>query len=104
MAERVAALQKMLEKNPNDARAHFGLAAEYEKQRDWNRVVEHLRTYLGLMDDQGNAWGRLGHALNQLGDRADAIAAYRRGAVQARQFGHPSMAMEFEETVEQLSE
>jgi len=103
MAERVAALQKMLAKNPNDARAHFGLAAEYEKQADWSRVVEHLRTYLGLMDDQGNAWGRLGHALNQLGNRTQAIEAYRRGAIQARQYGHPSMAMEFEETVEQLN-
>jgi tetratricopeptide (TPR) repeat protein len=104
MAERVSALQRMLEKNPKDARAHFGLAAEYEKQNDWQKVVDHLRTYLGLMDDQGNAWGRLGHALSQLGDRAEAIEAYRRGVVQARQHGHPSMAMEFEETVEQLSE
>jgi DNA-binding SARP family transcriptional activator len=102
--ERVSALQRMVDKNPNDARAHFGLAAEYEKQKDWKKVIEHLRTYLDLTEDQGNAWGRLGRALNQAGHRTDAIEAYRRGATQARQHGHPSMAMEFEETVEQLSE
>ena len=102
--ERVSALQRMLEKNPNDARAHFGLAAEYEKQKDWKNVIQHLRIYLGMTQDQGNGWGRLGHALSQLGHRADAIEAYRRGAAQAQRHGHPSMAMEFEETVEQLSE
>jgi DNA-binding SARP family transcriptional activator len=102
--ERVSALQRMVEKNPNDARAHLGLAAEYQKQKNWEKVIEHLRTYLGLTEDQGNAWGRLGHALNQVGSRADAIEAYRRGAAQARQHGHPSMAIEFEETVEQLTE
>lgn len=102
MSDRLTALRKMLERNPSDARAHFGLAAELEKEGAWTEVVNHLRAYLDLTEDQGNAWGRLGKALLQLGARAEAIDAYRRGAETARRHGHPSMAAEFEETIEEL--
>jgi E3 SUMO-protein ligase RanBP2 len=54
------------------------------------------------MEDQGNAWGRLGHALAQLGQRAEALEAYRTGVRQAQRHGHPSMALEFEEIIEEL--
>jgi Flp pilus assembly protein TadD len=97
---RVDALRKMLEKNPSDARAHFGLAAEYEKAGDWELVVTELKEYLSVSDDQGNAWGRLGSALRQLGRDDEAQAAYARGADAAARHGHPSMAAEFEETLE----
>jgi E3 SUMO-protein ligase RanBP2 len=102
MADRVTALKGMLERNPNDARAHFGLAAEYEKARSWPLVVLHLEQYLALAEDQGNAWGRLGRALVELGRPADARAAYQRGAEQASRHGHPSMAAEFRDVIDQL--
>jgi Flp pilus assembly protein TadD len=102
MTDRIAALQKMLERNANDPRAHFGLAAELEKQADWAGVIRHLEAYLQLADDQGNAWGRLGHAHRQLGDMDRARSAYARGITAAQQHGHPSMAAEFEEVVDEL--
>jgi tetratricopeptide (TPR) repeat protein len=95
--DRIAALQRLLEKNPADTRLRFGLAAEYEKRGDWDSVVEQLRAYLAATDDEGNAWGRLGHALRQVGRDADARAAYTRGVAAAQQHGHPTMAAEFEE-------
>jgi Flp pilus assembly protein TadD len=104
MSERISALQRMLERNPQDARAHFGLASEYEKQGDWTSAVEHLRRYLDMAEDQGNAWGRLGRALVQLGKSAEAVEAYRTGVQQAQRHGHPSMAMEFEQTIEELQQ
>ena len=94
---RIAALRAMLEKNPGDARAHFGLASEYEKLERWDAVVEELTKYLGMTTDQGNAWGRLGHALKKAGKDAESRAAYEKGIAAARAHGHPSMAMEFEE-------
>ncbi len=97
---RIDALHKMLEKNPTDARAHFGLAAEYEKTQDWENVVAELKEYLGASEDQGNAWGRLGAALRQLGRDDEAQAAYARGADAAARHGHPTMAAEFEELLE----
>jgi len=94
---RVEALRRMADRNPDDPRPHFGLAAEYERVEDWPRVVEHLETYLRLADDEGNAWGRLGRALRALGRDEAARDAYRRGIEAADRHGHPSMAAEFEE-------
>jgi E3 SUMO-protein ligase RanBP2 len=100
MADRIAALRTMLERNPGDARALFGLAAEYEKRSEWQQVVRHLEQYLDLVEDQGNAWGRLARAYLELGHPDKATTAYQRGAQQARRHGHPSMAAEFDEAIE----
>jgi tetratricopeptide (TPR) repeat protein len=94
--DRITALQRMLERNPSDARVHFGLAMEYEKLGRWQDVVSVLRTYLDTAVDEGNAWGRLGNALEQLGLHSEAADAYDRGIAAARAHGHPSMAAEFE--------
>lgn len=104
MTDRIQALRNMLVRNPADTRAHFGLAAELEKTADWNGVVEHLNLYLAHADDQGNAWGRLAKALLALDRRQEAAVAYRRGIDAASSHGHPSMAAEFEDALEQLED
>ena len=98
--DRIAALQKMLTRNPDEPRAHFGLALEYEKAARWEDAATALQRYLELADDEGNAWGRLGNALRQLGRDEEARAAYRRGITAASAHGHPSMAAEFEEILQ----
>lgn len=99
---RVAALQKMLDRNPTDSRALFGLANEFEKDEQWADVVDHLSRYLQIAEDEGNAWGRLGHALRATGRADEAREAYRRGVEVANAHGHPSMAAEFEEILNEL--
>lgn len=101
MSDRVAALMGMLAKRPDDPRLRFGLAAEYEKLEQWDKVVEQLQAYLHTTDDQGNAWGRLALALRKLGREAEAATALQKGIDAARRHGHPSMAAEFEEMLEQ---
>ena len=100
---RIKALHALVEKNPQDPRAHFGLAAEYEKLELWDATVEELQQYLAMTDDQGNAWGRLGHALRKAGRDGEAREAYERGVAAARAHGHPSMAAEFEEILSEWS-
>jgi Flp pilus assembly protein TadD len=99
---RITALQNLLERNPNDTRALFGLANEYEKQQQWSDVVAHLSRYLSLADDEGNAWGRLAHALRVSGRSDEAREAYKRGIKEAEGHGHPSMAAEFAEILDEL--
>jgi predicted Zn-dependent protease len=98
--DRIAALRRMLEKNPADSRIRFGLAAEYEKMGDWQATADELARYLDATDDEGNAWGRLGRALRELGREDEAREAYRRGIEAAGRHGHPTMAAEFEEILE----
>ena len=95
--DRITALQRMLERNPADARMLFGLALEYEKAEQWAETADALQRYLDTAQDEGNAWGRLGNALRMLGRDEDARAAYRRGIEAALAHGHPSMAGEFED-------
>jgi Flp pilus assembly protein TadD len=92
----------MLDRNPNDTRALFGLANELEKAQQWGDVVEYLGRYLQIAEDEGNAWGRLGRALQLTGRTEEARAAYRKGVSVAEAHGHPSMAAEFEEVLAEL--
>lgn len=97
---RIENLRRMLERAPADPRPRLGLAMEYEKLQRWDDVARELQAYLETTADEGNAWGRLGHALHQLGRDEEARAAYARGIAEARAHGHPSMAAEFEEVLE----
>ena len=100
MTDRIESLRGLLARSPNDARLHFGLAMEYEKRGQWEDVVATLRTYLAQAEDEGNAWGRLGHALRELGRPDEARQAYMTGIEAARAHGHPSMAADFEDILD----
>ena len=100
--DRITKLQSMADRNPSDPRPLFGLAAEYEKLADWAAVVDSLERYLAEADDQGNAWGRLATAFEHLGRIEEARTALTRGVAAATQHGHPGMAAEFEERLEDL--
>jgi Flp pilus assembly protein TadD len=101
-SDRIAALERMLQARPEDARLRFGLAVEYEKVGRVDDAVRQLRAYLARTEDQGNAWGRLGALLRRLGRDEEARAAYRHGVEQALEHGHPSMAAELEAALAEL--
>ena len=90
----------MLEARPGDPRARFGLALEHERLGNWTEVVEQLEAYLASSDDEGNAWGRLARALRHLGRDDEAREALKKGIEAANRHGHPTMAMELEEDLE----
>jgi Flp pilus assembly protein TadD len=100
MSARAEALERMLATRPNDERLLFGLALEYLKEDRLEEGVEILRKYLRIADDQGNAWGRLGTALRQLGRESEAREAFTRGIESAERHGHPSMAEELRAALE----
>jgi E3 SUMO-protein ligase RanBP2 len=104
MSDRIDALRRMLERRPDDPRMRFGLALEYLNADRLEEGVEQLRAYLDSADDEGNAWGRLAATLDQLGQREEAIAAYRTGIEAAERHGHPTMADEFRIALEDLGE
>ena len=100
MNARIEALKKMLSSRPDDARLRFGLALEYEKEGAMEEAVTEPRAYLDATDDEGNAWGRLGSGLRELGKDAEALEAYERGIEAAERHGHPTMADEFRMVLE----
>jgi Flp pilus assembly protein TadD len=99
---RIDALQRMVERRPDDPRARFGLAVEFLQAGALEEGIRELTVYLGLADDEGNAWGRLGDALVALGRLEEAREAYRSGIDAANRHGHPTLAETLTETLDGL--
>lgn len=102
VSPRLDALKRMIAARPDDPRAQFGLAIEYERLERWEDAVAALRRYLELAEDEGNAYGRLGNALLRLGREEEARRSFAQGAEVAYRHNHPSMAEEFEERLEEM--
>lgn len=99
---RLDSFRAMVARNPGNALARFGLATEAQKEGLHQEAVEHFRAYLAAHDDEGNAYLRLADSLHALGSTEDARAALRDGIAAATRFGHPGMAAEMEERLEEL--
>lgn len=90
----------MLEEDPENTIVMFGLAKEYEKLGQYSEVIEVLEAYMAKADDEGNAYGVLAKAYDQIGDREKAIATLIRGIDVSLAHGHPSMANEYRMTID----
>ena len=100
MSSRIEVFEQMLQIEPDNTLALFGLAKEYEKEGRHADVVSTLTKYLKLFNDEGNAYGMLAQAHEHLGNRDAARAAYVRGIEVATAHGHPSMAEDYRMTLE----
>jgi predicted Zn-dependent protease len=99
MTNRLEFFEKMLASDPANTSVLFGLAKEYEKAGRYDDVVATLNRYLEKVDDEGNAFGMLASAYEQLGQRDKAREAYERGIETAQRHGHPGMAEEYRMTL-----
>ena len=101
-ASRIQVFEQMLATDPSNTSVLFGLAKEYEKAGDDQKLIETLNRYLAAFDDEGNAFGMLAGAYERTGQRDKAREAYERGAETAQRHGHPSMAEEYRMTLAEL--
>ena len=90
----------MLAADPDNTMVMFGLAKEYEKLGQFDKVIATLETYLSKSDDEGNAYGTLAAAYERTGQREKAIETYRKGIDVSMAHGHPSMANEYKMTLD----
>jgi predicted Zn-dependent protease len=100
MQNRIEVFRQMLDADPENSMVMFGLAKEYEKIGDTREVIALLENYLAKADDEGNAYGMLGKAYEQTGNREKAIETYRKGIEVSMAHGHPSMAQDYRMTIE----
>ena len=99
---RLEPLRALVAKNPSNAMARFGLAIEEEKEGHLAEARANFEAYLAAHEDEGNGWLRLAEVRRRLGDGEGARDALTRGIEAAHRFGHPSMAAEMEEMLEEI--
>jgi predicted Zn-dependent protease len=100
MQNRIEVFLQMLETEPDNTMVMFGLAKEYEKLGQYADVIELLETYLAKSDDEGNAYGVLANAYVLSGNREKAVEVYKKGIDVSMAHGHPSMANEYQMTLD----
>ena len=99
-ASRIDTFKQILESDPENTTVLFGLANEYLKAERYAEAIVMLRDYLTRADDEGAAFGMLARALEKLGRRDEARAAYERGIEADTAHNHPSMAADYRMTLE----
>lgn len=100
MQDRTEVFEQMLAADPGSTMVMFGLAKEYEKRGDHQKVIDMLENYLSAADDEGNAYGTLAQAYLAAGEREKAIETYNKGIEVSMAHGHPSMANEYRMTLD----
>jgi predicted Zn-dependent protease len=100
MQNRIEVFKQMLESDPDNTMVLFGLANEYQKAEDWQKTIETLEGYLRKADDEGAAYGMLARAYEKTGNREKARAAYEKGIEVSLAHGHPSMAQDYQATLD----
>ena len=102
MEDRIEYFEQMLADNPTGLLA---LANEYNKAERYEDEATVLERYVAAVggDDEGNAYLRLGDALQRIGRKDEARAAYEAGIGQAEKFGHTGMAEDLRLAIIQLS-
>jgi tetratricopeptide (TPR) repeat protein len=92
--DRIEYFERMLADNPDNPTGLLALANEYNKVDRYEDEATVLERYIAAVggDDEGNAYLRLGEALQKIERVDEARAAYEMGISQAEKFGHSGMA------------
>jgi tetratricopeptide (TPR) repeat protein len=92
--DRIEYFERMLADNPDNPTGLLALANEYNKVDRYEDEAAVLERYVATVggDDEGNAYLRLGDALQRIGRVDEARTAYETGMNQAEKFGHSAMA------------
>lgn len=83
----LSSLEKLIGTPRDGALLRYSLGAEHLKAGDAARAAEHLRAAVERDPGYSAAWKLLGRALEQAGNGAEALAAWRRGIAAARAKG-----------------
>lgn len=100
MQNRIEIFKQMIESDPDNAMVLFGLANEYLKTEDFQNAIATLEDYLAKADDEGAAYGMLAKAYEKIGNREKAREAYEKGIQVSNAHGHPTMAHDYQMTLD----
>src|SRR5581483_2456591 len=99
-SSRIEVFEQMLVSDPANTMVLFGLAKEYEKAGNDQKLIETPERYLAAADDEGNAYGMLARAFERTKQSDKARETYQRGVDVSMAHGHPGMAEEYRQILQ----
>jgi Tfp pilus assembly protein PilF len=84
---RLDILKQMLEQDPRNSFARYGLAMEYSKTGDLQAAVEHFKSLIASDGTYVAAYYHCGQALEKLGDVDAARTIYEKGVIASAEKG-----------------
>jgi predicted Zn-dependent protease len=99
---RIESLRKLHEEDPADVDLLFMIGSELFKDGKWTEAIEWLTRYAEAGQDVGAGYGLIAECWEQLGREDEARVALRRGMEAARAAGHPTMAGDFANRLEDM--
>jgi predicted Zn-dependent protease len=103
-SSKVDTFRAMVQADPANPLARYGLANELIKAEVYEEAVGALHQYLSMHDDEGAAYRLLAYANEKLKKYADAREAYKKGIEAANKHHHPGMVAEYETKLEDLED
>lgn len=77
--DRVQALQALLEQDPSNSFARYGLAQAYASNGQFEQAVASYRSLIAANPDYVAAYYHCGQALERMGNPGDARTVYEQG-------------------------
>ncbi len=102
MSHRLEALKRLLEQDPANELARYGLAMEYARAGEWEQAAEHLEALLEVNPDYAAAYFQLGQVLEKLGRIEQARQTYRLGIQVHERQGNQQARRELERALQLL--
>jgi predicted Zn-dependent protease len=101
--DRVAALREILDKNPADAFARYGLALEYSRQGKIDAALAEFHTLLAANPEYVPAYQMAGQMLAGAERPQEACQFLRQGIAIAQRAGNTHAQSEMETLLEELA-
>ena len=99
---RLAILKGMLEQNPRDTFARYGLAMEYAKSGDLEEAIAEYRALLADNENYPAAYFHGGQALEKLGRLEEAREMYEKGIAVTTRTGDAHTRSELQAALDML--
>src|SRR5437879_11818763 len=100
--DRIAALNEVLNQNPHDAFARYGLAMEYSKQGDFDRALAEFSILLQANPDYTAGYFMAAQTLARAERRGEAKKMLQDGIASARRTGNLHAQSEMEAMLAEL--
>ena len=99
---RLEILIKLVERNPQDSFARYGLAMEYARQEQYDQAMEHFQKLWEINPDYAATYYQAGQVLVKTGQVEEARRIFQKGIEVTTRLGNFHAKSELEAALEQL--